>query len=135
MLDEQKVQNLNNMTASSPNLIQNPSTSLQVSQDSRNMALLAWIGSIFFGFIPPLILMLVKTDDVFVQYHAKESLNLAITALFIYLICGVTSFLVLPLVLVVVFGIANFIFCIMASISASKGERYQVPMPMLRLVK
>ena len=36
----------------------------EVTQDSKNTALLVWIGTIFFGFIPGLILFLVKKDDV-----------------------------------------------------------------------
>ena len=34
-----------------------------VSQDTKNLAMLIWIGSIFLGFIPSLIAYLVKKDD------------------------------------------------------------------------
>ena len=36
-----------------------------VSQESKNFALLTWIGTLFFGFIPGLIVYLVKTDDAY----------------------------------------------------------------------
>jgi len=41
------------------------------SQDSKNMALILWIGSIFFGFIPGLIFYLVQKDDSYIQDQAK----------------------------------------------------------------
>lgn len=107
----------------------------EASQDSRNMALIAWVGAIFFGFIPPLILMLMKPEDDFVQRHSKESLNLALTSLLIYMVCIFTAFLIIPIFLMAIVGIANFIFCVMAAVTASKGDDYRVPMPMLRLIK
>jgi hypothetical protein len=51
-----------------------------VNQESKNMALLIWIGTIFFGFIPGLIFYLVKKDDAYVMDQAKEALNWSITA-------------------------------------------------------
>ena len=51
-----------------------------VSQDAKNMALLVWIGSIFFGFIPSLIMYLVKKDDAYIEDQSKEALNWCITA-------------------------------------------------------
>lgn len=107
----------------------------EASQNSKNMALIAQLGAIFFGFIPPLVLMLTQTEDSFIQRHSKESLNLAITTLIVYAMCIFTSFLVIPIFLMIIVGIANFIFCIIATIKASKGEDYRVPMPMLRLIK
>ena len=46
-----------------------------VTQDSKNIAILTWIGTLFFGFIPSLIIYLVKKDDAYVQAQAKEALN------------------------------------------------------------
>jgi hypothetical protein len=56
----------------------------QVSQDSKNLALLLWIGTIFFGFIPGLIMYLVKKDDPYILDQSKEALNWAITAIIGY---------------------------------------------------
>lgn len=36
-----------------------------VSQETKNIALLTWVGTIFFGFIPGLVLYLVKKDDLY----------------------------------------------------------------------
>ena len=51
-----------------------------VNQESKNMALLIWIGTIFFGFIPGLVFYLIKKDDPYVMVQAKEALNWSITA-------------------------------------------------------
>ena len=55
-----------------------------IDQESRNMALLTWIGTLFFGFIPGLIIYLVKKDDAYVNDQAKEALNWSLTALMGY---------------------------------------------------
>lgn len=56
-----------------------------IRQDSTNIALLNWLGCLFFGFIPPLIIMLVKKDDAYVQTQAKEALNWSITFVVAYI--------------------------------------------------
>lgn len=40
---------------------------LDNNQDSKNMALLIWIGTLFFGFIPSLVLFLIKKDDAYMS--------------------------------------------------------------------
>jgi hypothetical protein len=37
------------------------------TQDSKNIALLTWAGSLFFGFTPDLVVYLVKKDDAYIQ--------------------------------------------------------------------
>lgn len=105
-----------------------------VAQDSKNMALLGWIGAMFFGFIPGLILYLVKKDDAFVAAHAKENLNFSITLLISYIVSSVLMAVLIGFVLILLVWVANMVFCIIAAMKASKGEMYQVPY-ILRLIK
>ena len=56
------------------------------SQDSKNLALLCWIGSALLGFIPGLAFYLVKKDDAYVQDQAKEALNWGITFLLVLIV-------------------------------------------------
>lgn len=105
-----------------------------ISQDSKNLALLAWIGTLFFGFIPGLILYLIKKDDEYVLDQAKESLNWAITATIGYMIAIVLTFILIGALLLPVVGICHLIFCVMGAISTSKGQTFRVPFA-LRLVK
>lgn len=105
-----------------------------VAQDSKNLALLVWLGTIFFGFIPSLILFLVKKDDAYVLDQSKEALNWSITAIIGY-VAGVILMVVLigALVMLVV-GICHLVFCIMGVIAASSGKKFRVPFA-LRLIK
>jgi len=104
------------------------------SQDSRNIAVLCWIGTFFFGFLPSLIIYLVKTDDPYVRDQAKEALNWSITAL-IGLCVGWLLLLVFIGVLVIVaVGICSLLFCVLGAVAASSGRPYQVPFA-IRLIK
>lgn len=105
-----------------------------LTQESKNMALLGWIGAIFFGFIPGLVLYLMKKDDTFVVDHAKENLNFSITYAIAFFACMVLSVIVIGAFLMPIVAIAYLVFCIIAAVKASNGETYRVPF-ILRLLK
>ena len=69
--------------------------SKEITPDSKNMALLTWIGTLFFGFIPGLILYLVKKDEIYIQDQSKEALNWSITVIIGYVIALLLSFIVI----------------------------------------
>ena len=104
------------------------------SQDSKNMALLMWIGTLFFGFIPGLVLFLIKKDDAYVQKQSKEALNWSITATIGYMIGFVLSFIVIGIFIFPIVGICHLIFCIMGAVGTSKGKDFKVPFT-IRLIK
>lgn len=130
------------MTTSNTNLQQsNP------SQDSTNIALLNWIGCLFFGFIPPLILMLVKKDDAYVQSQAKEALNWSISFFLIYIGLWIAAMIVgfvlgmiwsplaaIPMLFLFLFAFSHLAFCIMGAIKCSSGKDFRVPIN-IRLIK
>lgn len=105
-----------------------------VSQDSRNIATLTWIGCLFFGFIPPLIVYLIKKDDAYAQEQAKESLNWSITAILGYVLGGILTVILIGGLLMIVVGLAHVVFCIMGAIAASGGKGFRVPWQ-IRLIK
>ena len=109
-------------------------TTKELTQDSKNIAILSWIGTLFFGFIPGLILYLVKKDDPYVADQSKESLNWSITAILAYLAAMLLSFIVIGVFLMPIIGICHLIFCIMGIIATSKGENFRVPFA-IRLIK
>lgn len=102
--------------------------------DARNIAILVWIGTIFFGFIPSLIVFLIKKDDEFLLAHTKEALNWSITTAIGWL-CGVVlsfiliGFLVFPLIILL-----NLVFSIMGAMRASDNRLFRVPI-CIRLIK
>ena len=110
------------------------STANELTQDAKNMAILTWVGTIFFGFIPGLILYLVKKDDPYVKDQSKESLNWSITVMLAYLVAMLLSFIVIGVFLIPVIGICHLVFCIMGAIAGSKGKDFRVPFA-IRLIK
>ncbi|MBO9490007.1 DUF4870 domain-containing protein [Endozoicomonas sp. G2_1] len=107
---------------------------MTVNQDSKNLALIVWVATIFFGFIPGLIGYLVKKDDSFVLDHSKEALNWSITVIIGYFIATVLSIIVIGAFLFPIIGLCHLIFCIMAVIKASDGLTYRAPFA-VRLIK
>ncbi len=106
----------------------------EVTQDSKNLALLIWIGSIFFGFIPSLILFLVKKDDPYVLDQSKEALNWSITAAIGYVAGVILSIILIGFLVLLAVGICHLVFCIMGAIAVSNSKTFRVPFA-LRLIK
>ena len=104
-------------------------------QDSKTIAMLAHLLSIFTGFIGPLIIWLIKKDSSpFVGDQAKEALNFQLTCFIGYLIAGITihfciGFIIFPLVYA-----CHLIFAIMATMKANSGIAYRYPV-CIRFIK
>lgn len=104
------------------------------SQDSKNLALLLWLGTIFFGFIPGLIIYLVKKDDAYILDQSKEALNWSITALIGYVAGMILAVIVIGVFVMVAVGICHLVFCILGIVAVSSGKPFRVPYA-LRLIK
>ncbi len=98
------------------------------------MALLTWVGTLFFGFIPGLIIYLVKKDDAYINAQAKEALNWSLTAIMGYFIGIILSFILIGVLVFPIVGICHLVFCIMGVISTAKGNAFRVPFA-IRLIK
>lgn len=107
---------------------------LPVTQDSKNIALLIWVGTIPFGFIPGLIGYLFKSDDAFIVQHSKEALNWAITLFIAYTLASILTVIFIGVLMLPVIGICHLIFCILGAVAASKGDLYLAPVA-IRLIK
>ena len=112
----------------SPTVIVNP------GQESKNLALLVWIGTIFLGFVPSLIVYLVKKDDAYVQDQSKEALNWCITAGIGYVAGVILTVILIGVLVMAAVGICHLVFCVMGAIAASNGKPFRVPFA-LRLLK
>jgi uncharacterized Tic20 family protein len=104
------------------------------TSDSKNLAMLVWVLSIFFGFIPPLIFFLIKKDDEYVLDQAQEALNWSITAIIGYVISFILMFILIGVFLFFALSIINLVFCIMGAVAASSGKPFRVPFA-IRLIK
>jgi uncharacterized Tic20 family protein len=107
----------------------------EIKKDDRNMAMLCHLLAIFTGFLGPLIIWLIKKEDApYVDDQGKEALNFQLTVLIAMVASGVLSILCIGIVLAIVVWVVDIIFCIMASIKASRGEAYRYPVS-IRFIK
>jgi uncharacterized Tic20 family protein len=95
----------------------------------------AWFA---FGFIAPLLVLLVKSDSPFVRRHAAESLNFQLSMLIYSVVGGIAAAVVIVLtlglallvVLPVIFAVllAVLVVVIQATVKANNGEDYRYPL-------
>ncbi|MBS1627915.1 MAG: DUF4870 domain-containing protein [Bacteroidetes bacterium] len=103
-----------------------------VTQDEKNLGLLAHIVTLISSFIAPLIIyILKKNESEFVAAHAKESLNFQITVVIVCVICFIS---IIGILFLWVVGFYSLILVIVATIRASEGKLYKYPF-CIRLLK
>jgi len=112
------------------------STANQPGSDNRTIAILVHVSGIFFNFLVPLIVFLIKKDDgdPFTVDNAREALNFQITVTLVYFACFILSFILIGLFMFWIVGMVNLILCIVAAVKASEGKVYRYPVA-IRLVK
>lgn len=104
------------------------------SADEKTLGMLSHLLAIFFGFLAPLIIWLVKKDEsAWVAEQAKEALNFQITVFIGFVGCFILSFVFIGLLLMPVLGIYNVVMLIIATIRANEGKAYRYPYT-LRLI-
>jgi len=94
-------------------------------QDSKNIAALTHIAAIFFAFLAPLAVYLLKSDDLFVKETAKESLNFAITVLLVYVVLGIS---IIGISLMPLLWFVTVVLYVLAAKSATEGQIYRFPL-------
>jgi uncharacterized protein len=106
------------------------------SKDEKTWGLLAHLSGIFLGFVGPLIIWMIKKDEMpFVNQEAKEALNFQITVAIGYAAARVLMpILHTHYLLYQAIGICNLVFCIMGAMKANEGAAYAYPFS-LKLVK
>lgn len=127
-----------------PSVVPASSATSPSQKEERNWALIAHLSSLSSfigipGFIGPLVVWLVKKDELpFASAQAKEALNFQIS-LFIYMIiCFVLFITVIGAIIaipgLIALGILEIVFTIIASIQAGEGKAYRYPMT-IRLIE
>lgn len=98
--------------------------------DSKAWAVAAhlspWVGLWFLG---PLIIWLIKRDeDAFVEWHARESLNMQISMAIYYVVSVILMLVLIGFVLFFALLIFGFVVNIIAAIKAANGDWYRYPL-------
>ncbi len=115
-----------------------------LSKEERNWAMLAHLSALVFlvsvigGMIAPLIVYLLRRDDMpFAAQQAKEALNFQITVFLLGLVGWflIVLIITLPLgvLLLAVLCLADIVFSIVGAIKAGEGVAYRYPFN-LRLI-
>lgn len=115
--------------------MQNAATT-SVNQPDKTFAILVHIGGLFFSWLGPLIIYLVKkgSNEEFTVHHAREALNFQLTLLVVYFACFILSFILIGLFLFWIAMLGNLILSVVAAVKASNGIDYRYPMT-IRFVK
>jgi uncharacterized Tic20 family protein len=100
-----------------------------VPSADRTLALLTHLSGIFFWFLPPLIVYLVKKDNgPWIRRQAAEALNFQLTVLIAWIVSLVLILVVIGFVMIWAVGLANLVLCIIAAIKANDGVDYRYPL-------
>lgn len=106
-----------------------------VSSDDRLLAILCHVLTLFFSFIPPLVIYLLKKDESpFVREHAKESLNFQITLAILYIVSFILIILLVGILMLMVLGFIHLLLVIIATVRAAESQLYRYPLS-IRLVR
>jgi uncharacterized Tic20 family protein len=102
----------------------------------RTLAVVVHVLSIFFSWLGPLVIYLIKKGDAdtFTADNAREALNFQITICLLYLVCAILTFVVIGIFLFWIVMLSNLICSIIAAVKASNGISYKYPMT-LRLIR
>ncbi len=105
------------------------------TNDEKSMGMLSHLLAIFFGFLAPLIIYLIKKDESkYVGEQAKESLNFQLTMMIAYIICFFLMFILIGIFLMVILHVFRLVVCIIATIKANEGKMYRYPFT-IRIIK
>lgn len=97
------------------------------SNSDNTLGILTHLLGLFTGFLGPLIIFLA-TDDERGKNHSRYALNWQFSALIYSIIGGILSMIFIGIIILVAVGILNIVFCIIATVKATKGELWNYPL-------
>lgn len=93
----------------------------------NTLGILTHLLGLFTGFLGPLIILLA-TNDKKGKDHSRYALNWQFSALIYSVIGGILSMVFIGFIILGAVSILNIIFCIIATVEASKGELWNYPL-------
>ena len=104
------------------------------AQEEKNIAMIIWATSIFFWFIPGLVVYFLKDKGSYVHDQAKESLNWNFSLAIGMFISTWLILIFIGSIFIAALFIVHIVFCVMGAIATFKGKSYQVPFA-IRLIQ
>jgi len=103
---------------------------------AENSYLLLMHLSQFFGFIipglgfaAPIVMWLLNKDNsANIDQHGKNIVNFMISMFIYYAVAGILCFILIGIPLLILLGIMQFIFIILAALKAGNGEYWEYPL-------
>ena len=111
------------------------STQPQVTSETRNWATLSHLSGFvtFFGIpsaLGPLVMWLLRRDEPYAEFHAKEALNFQISFMIYGVIAAISIIFLIGILLLPAVLITWFVLTIKGALRASAGQYYRYPMTM-----
>lgn len=106
--------------------------STRVSEHARSAALVHILG-LLTGFIGPLIVYRLRTEEDLVRDQAREVLNFQITTALAQVVSGLLVLLMVGVLTALAVIAAEVVLSIIGALAAARGERYRYPV-CIRLV-
>ncbi|MEA2003317.1 MAG: DUF4870 domain-containing protein [Actinomycetota bacterium] len=121
------------MTTHSNDKVAQPTSQQLVSNDARNWATLSHLSAfvMFFGIpslVGPLAMWLLRRDDPYTDYHAKEALNFNISFMIYGFIAAFLIIFLIGLLLLPAVVVTWFVLVIRAAVKTSAGQHHRYPM-------
>lgn len=107
----------------------------ELSESERNWAMLCHLSAFagfffpFGGIIGPLICWLSRKDEsVWVNENGKSSMNFQLSILLYIVLVIPLCFILIGIPIIVFLGVLKIVCIVIASIKASKGEKFKYPL-------
>ena len=94
------------------------------------MHLSQFAGFIFFGlgFIAPIIMWTINKENKKVDMHGKNIANFMLSMFIYFAVSGILCMVLIGIPMLIVLGILELIFIIMATVKAANGEYWKYPL-------
>lgn len=96
--------------------------------DGHIPAMLIYLLSFFAPILAPLLIwLLVRKESSFVDFHGKQYFNFLISYAIYTFVAGILTVVIIGIILLLVLGLAIFIFTIVGAVKSYNKEEYVIP--------